>query len=199
MVVKEYKKENIKSDTKKNTKKPANSQHKNQITIVVNETAILIGCLVAIVAAIALSVAIPVSVGNGGRKPLELLEEEDIASAISFARDPSFAAGVPQNDSPFPVTGPDWPNDGCGDASVRYKLDGKCYPVLRRGPCPNPLHWIAVDPINLSVRFLFITYFISQIYFQRVVLKKEINKKFKQLDKYLFTWFIGSMPSSSLR
>lgn len=152
----ENKKVNIhQSNTKKNTKKPANSHHKNQITVVVNETAILIGCLMAIAAAIALSVAIPVSVGNGVSKPLEL-DEEEIASAISFARDPSFAAGVPQNDSPFPVTGPDWPNDGCGDASVRYKLDGKCYPVLRRGPCPNPLHWIAVDPISLSVSLLFL-------------------------------------------
>lgn len=43
------------------------------------------------------------------------------------------------------------PDDGCGSHSVRFKCDGKCYPVLKQGPCRNIHDWVTVDPETLLV------------------------------------------------
>jgi len=61
-------------------------------------------------------------------------------------------APVPANNLQIPVQGEDFPNPGgCNDSSVLYQEDGRCYPVLRQGPCPSPLEWITVDPRTLLV------------------------------------------------
>ena len=61
-------------------------------------------------------------------------------------------AGVPGNNLQIPVQGQDFPNPGgCNNPSVLYQLDGRCYPVLRQGPCVSPLEWITVDPRTLLV------------------------------------------------
>lgn len=57
---------------------------------------------------------------------------------------------VPQNGKPSNAS---YPDDGCGDYSVRFKGDGYCYPVLKKGPCENVLFWITVDPYTYEVRF----------------------------------------------
>ena len=61
-------------------------------------------------------------------------------------------AAVPRNNLQIPVQGDDLPNPGgCNDSSIFYQEDGRCYPVLRQGPCPSPLEWITVDPRTLLV------------------------------------------------
>jgi hypothetical protein len=57
---------------------------------------------------------------------------------------------IPVNSLPFPVTGLDFPKDGCDDNSVRFS-DGNCHPVLSRGPCNETNHWVTIDPISLQV------------------------------------------------
>ncbi|KAK4018494.1 Uncharacterized protein APZ42_027258 [Daphnia magna] len=53
------------------------------------------------------------------------------------------AASVPQNEKPSNAS---FPDDGCGDYAVRFKDDGYCYPVLKKGPCKSLLYWVTVDP-----------------------------------------------------
>ncbi|XP_046447337.1 uncharacterized protein LOC124196362 [Daphnia pulex] len=53
------------------------------------------------------------------------------------------AAPVPQNKKPSNAS---FADDGCGDSSVRFKGDGYCYPLLKKGPCYSVLLWITVDP-----------------------------------------------------
>jgi hypothetical protein len=55
---------------------------------------------------------------------------------------------TPINDLPMPVTGVDFPSDGCGDNSVRF--NGTCFPVLHKGPC-HRIEWVTMDPITLQV------------------------------------------------
>ena len=61
---------------------------------------------------------------------------------------------TPSNLLPIPVTGVSGPNfrngDGCGDESILFD-DGNCYPLLRRGPCPDRSQWLTVDPFTLRV------------------------------------------------
>jgi hypothetical protein len=71
-------------------------------------------------------------------------------SGISYESYPSFnGPKIPQNRKP---SNDSYPDDGCGDYSVRYKGDGYCYPVLKKGPCENVLFWITVDPYTYEVR-----------------------------------------------
>ena len=49
------------------------------------------------------------------------------------------------------------------DSSVRFAMDGRCYPLLRRGPCSYPFHWVTVDPValksdNVYINILYISY-----------------------------------------
>ena len=57
---------------------------------------------------------------------------------------------IPVNNLPIPVIGLDFPRDGCDDSSVRF-ADGKCHPVLSRGPCNETNRWVTIDPISLQV------------------------------------------------
>lgn len=57
---------------------------------------------------------------------------------------------VPEHHHQIPLDGLDFPNDECGDRSVRF-ADGNCYILLRRGPCADPYHWVTLDPIQLRV------------------------------------------------
>lgn len=57
---------------------------------------------------------------------------------------------IPVNKLPFPITGIDFPKDGCDDNSVRYS-DGNCHPVLSSGPCNEINRWVTIDPISLQV------------------------------------------------
>nr|CAH0105579.1 unnamed protein product [Daphnia galeata] len=56
---------------------------------------------------------------------------------------------IPVNNLPIPVIGLDFPRDGCDDSSVRF-ADGKCHPVLSRGPCSETNRWVTIDPITLQ-------------------------------------------------
>ncbi len=60
-------------------------------------------------------------------------------------------APVPQNRKPSNAS---YLDDGCGDSSVRFKGDGYCYPLLKKGPCYSVLFWITVDPHTYEVGFL---------------------------------------------
>lgn len=80
-------------------------------------------------------------------KSLQLIKDDEIFALTAGV---GTITALAQNDLPFPVPGPSFPDDGCGDASVRFG-DGRCHSVLRRGPCSNPRHWMTVDPITLSV------------------------------------------------
>lgn len=57
---------------------------------------------------------------------------------------------MPVNDLPIPVPGKNLQDDGCGYSSIRFK-DGRCYPLLKRGPCSNPYFWVTLDPVRLTV------------------------------------------------
>ena len=75
---------------------------------------------------------------------------------------PHGGAQTPMNKLSIPVTGADSRDDGCGDTFVRVAADGQCHPLLRRGPCPDPFHWVTVNPINLTVNpfSIWISHFI---------------------------------------
>ena len=64
---------------------------------------------------------------------------------------PNGGAQTPMNELSIPVTGADFRDDGCGDTVVRFTADGQCHPLLRRGPCPDPFHWVTVSSINFTV------------------------------------------------
>jgi hypothetical protein len=63
---------------------------------------------------------------------------------------PLSGAKVPQNGK---ASNSSYPDDGCGDYSVRFKGDGYCYSLLKKGPCENVLFWITVDPYTYEVGF----------------------------------------------
>ena len=103
--------------------------------------------------AIAVGVAVPVGIGAINAAQAQNQQREVVQQGVSqfLASGGLFDTSTPVNDLPVPVQGISNRDDGCGDVSVRFR-DGICYPVLRRGPCDNPLHWLTVDPTNLSVR-----------------------------------------------
>lgn len=49
------------------------------------------------------------------------------------------------------ITSGSSPDDGCGDYSVRFKSDGKCYPLMKQGPCDSIYYWVTVDPKTFEV------------------------------------------------
>ena len=102
--------------------------------------------------AIAVGVAVPVGVGAINAAQVQTEQRQEVQQGVGqfLANGGLYDTRTPVNILPVPVVGLSLKDDGCGDISVRYR-DGICYPVLRRGPCANPLHWITVDPINLLV------------------------------------------------
>ena len=67
-----------------------------------------------------------------------------------------FAAPIPTNENWAEKTKEtnDFPSDGCGNTFTRFAVDGRCYPLLQRGPCADSRHWITLNPIDLKVRHL---------------------------------------------
>ena len=56
---------------------------------------------------------------------------------------------TPINNLPMPVTGVDFPSNGCGNNSARFGTN--CFTVLQKGPCNRIDHWVTIDPITLQV------------------------------------------------
>ncbi len=125
---------------------------------------VTVGCIATAVAAAAVAIAVGVAVPVGSAAAAAAAA----AAATPAVPSPSQANAIqvqiaqflsngglfdtltPVNDLSIPVRGDDLPDDGCGDSSVRFR-DGRCYPVLKRGPCRNPYYWITVDPVRLTV------------------------------------------------
>lgn len=57
---------------------------------------------------------------------------------------------APVEENRKPLNG-SYPDDGCGDYSVRFKSDGNCYPLLKRGPCSSIYYWVTVHPDTYEV------------------------------------------------
>ncbi|EFX79766.1 hypothetical protein DAPPUDRAFT_319198 [Daphnia pulex] len=93
-----------------------------------------------VIAVGAIAAAIAVAVTSHGKHTK--LEEIDIDFRLLNIL-------TPINDLPMPVTGVDFPSDGCGDNSVRF--NGTCFPVLHKGPC-HRIEWVTIDPITLQGR-----------------------------------------------
>ena len=109
--------------------------------------------LTAAATALAVAIAVPVSVSSvmQSQQQQQALQAFQALGSLLPAGGGFFGTQTPINDMPIPVRGLNLTDDECGDGSVRFR-DGNCYPVLGRGPCDNPLHWLTVDPTNLSVR-----------------------------------------------
>lgn len=104
----------------------------------------------AIAAVVAIAVAVPVGL-QFTQKDQFIPTEEIYQQVDEFLNDSRFIDNkTPVSRLTFPVSGIDFPGDGCGDNSVQFS-DGNCYPVLRRGNCSNPQYWVTVDPITLQV------------------------------------------------
>jgi len=120
-----------------------------------------IAALAAIVAAavVAIAVGVAVSVGSAVAAAVQSSNQanQNQGQVTQFLAGGGvggfFNTQTPVNDVTIPVLGKDQPGDGCGDSPVRFQ-DGRCYPVLKRGPCDNPYDWITVDPVSLTVKFL---------------------------------------------
>lgn len=112
--------------------------------------------MVVAVAAAAVAIAVGVAVPIGSAAITDEVQSSNQAIQIQqvisqfLSNGGFFDTETPVNDMIIPVEGYDPPEYGCGDSSVRFK-DGKCYPVLKRGPCRNPYYWITVDPVRLTV------------------------------------------------
>ncbi|XP_057370196.1 uncharacterized protein LOC130691287 [Daphnia carinata] len=91
--------------------------------------------------AIAIAIAVGVATTHSTEKQID---EIDLVIR-------QFDNQTPINECPMPVFGNDFPRDGCEDNAVRV-ANGKCFPVLTRGPCENNRHWITIDPITLKGR-----------------------------------------------
>jgi hypothetical protein len=106
---------------------------------------------VALAVAVAVGVAVPVAnaIQAASNDPNQQLNQQQISNVVSNAL-VALAVTAPVSVSvPFAVAGLSFRTDGCGDGSIRF-TDSRCYPVLRRGPCPDS-QWILVDPERLSV------------------------------------------------
>lgn len=108
---------------------------------------------VAIAAAVALvvAVAVPTSIQAVENNQNEIQQNFDPDLSLFIAA--LFDNQTPKNDLKIPVEGSDFQDDGCGDGSVRFG-DGKCYPVLKRGPCEEAHQWVTVHPTQLKVHLL---------------------------------------------
>jgi hypothetical protein len=101
--------------------------------------------------AIIFAAAVPLVLANNA--PTYSSEFSDVSSTEDHSCEscpPLNGATVPQNGKP---SNSSYPDDGCGDYSVRFKGDGYCYPLLKIGPCENVLFWITVDPYTYEVGF----------------------------------------------
>ncbi len=107
---------------------------------------------VALAVAVAVGVAVPVAnaaiqAANG---PNQQLDQRQISDVVSNALTALSITAPVSISVPFVVAGLSFRTDGCGDGGIRFK-DGSCYPVLKRGPCPDS-QWILVDPQSLTVK-----------------------------------------------
>ena len=117
---------------------------------------------VAIAAVVAIAVAVPVSLQFSQNDQFIPTEEigQQVSQFLNYSR--FIDKLTPVNRLTFPVRGIDFPGDSCGDNSVQFS-DGNCYPVLKRGNCRNPQHWVTVDPITLQVQIIKIGKFEKSI------------------------------------
>lgn len=108
----------------------------------------------AIAAAVGVAVAVAVGASVNGQQMSNVQQQQerqvnqDVKQFLSSGG--LFNFQIPRNDQLCPVGGRDLPDGGCGDNLVAFP-DGKCYPVLRRGPCDDSFQWVTVDPNTLTV------------------------------------------------
>jgi hypothetical protein len=96
--------------------------------------------------AVALGVALGVSVIGQNSPNQQQLSQKDVSQILSTL---SISGPVVSNSVPFIVSGLSFRPDGC--AGIRFS-DGRCYPLLSRGPCPL-FQWIIVDLNSRMVIF----------------------------------------------
>jgi hypothetical protein len=106
-------------------------------------------CISPLLVLVPLALVLALAISLGSSKNSEE-EEDDSMEKIEQILATEILSRVPTNLLSYPVTGSSYPADGCGDSSVRYRNDGRCYPLLKRGPCPG-LAWMTVDPTDFSV------------------------------------------------
>lgn len=109
----------------------------------------------AAAAAVGVGVAIGVGVPMNGQALSNAVQQQQQAQVSQdvqrfLSSGGLFNSGIPRNDQPIPVRGASLSDGGCSDNLVLFP-DGKCYPVLRRGPCGDPFRWVTVDPTSLTV------------------------------------------------
>lgn len=135
-----------------------------QVTAGCSTTAVAVAATVDAAAVAAAAAVVAIAVGVGIAVPVwsaaavateqssrqENQIQEQVAKFLSTGGRGLFDNRTPQNELAIPVPGKDLQDDGCGDSSARFQ-DGRCYPVLKRGPCRNPYFWITVDPVKLTV------------------------------------------------
>ncbi len=107
--------------------------------------------VLGVAAVIAVALGVP-SIFQPSAPAVDTNEIDQISFQVGqfLNRSRNFGQIVPEHHHEIPVDGLDFPNDGCGDRSVRF-ADENCYPLLRRGPCADPYHWVTLNPIKLQV------------------------------------------------
>ena len=98
--------------------------------------------------AVALGVAWGVSTIGQNSPNQQQLSQKDVSQILSNTL-AALSVPVVSNSVPFIVSGLSFRPDGC--AGVRFS-DGRCYPLLSRGPC-SLFQWIIVDLISRTVIF----------------------------------------------
>ena len=98
--------------------------------------------------AVALGVALGVSTIGQNSPNQQQLSQKDVSQILSNTL-AALSVPVVSNSVPFIVSGLSFRPDGC--AGVRFS-DGRCYPLLSRGPC-SLFQWIIVDLISRTVIF----------------------------------------------
>jgi len=106
-------------------------------------TAQLLVPLFLIGLAVKLGVALGVAVPLGSRRPPPPPPPPPTSIRVATA------GVVVSNDDDVVDVGGAFVDDFCRDYAARF-VDGNCYALLKRGPCP-PLHWLTVDPQLLAV------------------------------------------------
>ena len=98
--------------------------------------------------AVALGVALGVSTIGQNSPNQQQLSQKDVSQILSNTL-AALSVPVVSNSVPFIVSGLSFRPDGC--AGVRFS-DGRCYPLLSRGPC-SLFQWIIVDLNSRTVIF----------------------------------------------
>ena len=123
-------------------------------TVTVANVAMANAAVVIAIAAVAIAVAVPVGLHQTPTDQFIPIEETDqfipIEQTDQISFDIVIENNTPVSELTFPENGIDFRFDGCGNNSVQFS-DGNCQPVLRRGNCSNPQHWVTLDPITLQV------------------------------------------------